>query len=506
MNILINSKYYLLLEINENATDEEIKKAYRRKAHELHPDKNKDTDSTQKFQELNHAYQILTNTKFSTNNYWAQFEEYEKEQEELYEEINLNKFKINIDYLTCTCRDWKKNRNNFMESDPRRLCRHIIALFGEKNISPTNYFIGSKESVNSELLNQNIDFKKLIYKIFIPNEFLTYSNRIYYNYESKTGFFIFNDSVIFGEYVNIFYENNSHEFAFRFGSVNIYLKNNFEVVLNFDYAGDSTSRFECKDNFYKICSLEALKEIEVFVQKNTDWNEHFCNFKKEYNLIQENKKGFSIDRTMISSSFNYYGLEYKDFKKIKGEYLNQYDKLTNLLKLYDSNLTGLNANKTLLKLGIIHKETNLNRGEYIIKDTYNKYGINYMKSRFGNIQKTVPYWYKVSYFDVDKYRILESNETKNIPFTEVLFKIENFNDVYKLIIENTKPANKNANEESSIDKKLEREFWLKNVECPYCNGKNLHKKDKRERQNYQVQRYMCMDCNKIFQKIIEENY
>lgn len=97
-----NSECYLLLEIDENATNEEIKKAYRRKAHQLHPDKNRDTDTTQEFQKLNYAYQILINSKFSTNNYWA---EYEKEQEELYEEIDLNKFKINIDNLTCSCRD-----------------------------------------------------------------------------------------------------------------------------------------------------------------------------------------------------------------------------------------------------------------------------------------------------------------------------------------------------------------------------------------------------------------
>lgn len=50
-----NSECYLLLEIDENATNEEIKKAYRRKAHQLHPDKNRNADTTQEFQKLNHA-------------------------------------------------------------------------------------------------------------------------------------------------------------------------------------------------------------------------------------------------------------------------------------------------------------------------------------------------------------------------------------------------------------------------------------------------------------------
>jgi len=50
--------YYKILGINKNATEEEIKKAFRRLAHKYHPDKGGDE---KKFKEINEAYQVLSN-------------------------------------------------------------------------------------------------------------------------------------------------------------------------------------------------------------------------------------------------------------------------------------------------------------------------------------------------------------------------------------------------------------------------------------------------------------
>jgi len=53
--------YYKILGVNKTATQEEIKKAFRAKAHEYHPDKKGGDEA--KFKEINEAYQVLGDHK-----------------------------------------------------------------------------------------------------------------------------------------------------------------------------------------------------------------------------------------------------------------------------------------------------------------------------------------------------------------------------------------------------------------------------------------------------------
>ena len=52
--------YYKILGVDKNATDAEIKKEYRKLAKKYHPDLNRDRDTTEKFQEINSAFEFLT--------------------------------------------------------------------------------------------------------------------------------------------------------------------------------------------------------------------------------------------------------------------------------------------------------------------------------------------------------------------------------------------------------------------------------------------------------------
>ena len=52
--------YYRVLQVDRNATKEEIKKAFRKLALQWHPDKNKSPDAHNRFIEINEAYLILT--------------------------------------------------------------------------------------------------------------------------------------------------------------------------------------------------------------------------------------------------------------------------------------------------------------------------------------------------------------------------------------------------------------------------------------------------------------
>ena len=55
--------YYDILGVSKRATDEQLKIAFRKKALEYHPDRNKSKDAEEKFKEINEAYQILSDSE-----------------------------------------------------------------------------------------------------------------------------------------------------------------------------------------------------------------------------------------------------------------------------------------------------------------------------------------------------------------------------------------------------------------------------------------------------------
>ncbi len=70
----MNNNFYDILWVSKSATQDEIKKAYRKKAMQYHPDRNKwDKASESKFKEINEAYETLWDEKKRKNydTFWS---------------------------------------------------------------------------------------------------------------------------------------------------------------------------------------------------------------------------------------------------------------------------------------------------------------------------------------------------------------------------------------------------------------------------------------------------
>jgi molecular chaperone DnaJ len=60
---MADQDYYSILGVGRNSNDEDIRKAFRKKAMEYHPDRNKSAGAEDKFKEINEAYQVLSDAK-----------------------------------------------------------------------------------------------------------------------------------------------------------------------------------------------------------------------------------------------------------------------------------------------------------------------------------------------------------------------------------------------------------------------------------------------------------
>jgi DnaJ-class molecular chaperone len=95
--------YYAILNIDSNASNECIKKAYRKEASKWHPDKNKSPEATQRMQLINEAYLILSD-KEARDRYDQEYQHYRDFKEQSYSNSKQD-YSFNDDVLN----NWVNN-------------------------------------------------------------------------------------------------------------------------------------------------------------------------------------------------------------------------------------------------------------------------------------------------------------------------------------------------------------------------------------------------------------
>ena len=150
---LNNKRLYDLLSVNVDSTLDDIKKAYKKKAYQYHPDRNINNNNNQKseeiFKDITNAYQILSDTekrkKYDT--YGDNFEDFEDLDNIIFSspldifnqlfDIDINNFVFNNN-LNSTYNFNKTENENNIKSE-----KHNIKLNCE--ISIENAFNGGKK-------------------------------------------------------------------------------------------------------------------------------------------------------------------------------------------------------------------------------------------------------------------------------------------------------------------------------------------------------------------------
>lgn len=135
--------YYKILELNKDASMEEIKKSYRKLALKYHPDKNKDNKEfyEEKFKDISEAYQILgdSNKRYKYDNLGSKIE-------------------LTADDIKDIFGLFKKPSQVFTD-----VFEIIPEEYQELSCNIMNYFFEDKNEFDQDL--NNLDFKKLFGKI-----------------------------------------------------------------------------------------------------------------------------------------------------------------------------------------------------------------------------------------------------------------------------------------------------------------------------------------------------
>jgi len=138
--------YYRILEIEPSATQGEIKKAFRKLAHQFHPDKNKhDPSAAAQFAEIKEAYEVLTNPakkEYYLQQRWYDQSTGKRKTQDIITPVALLKQVLELERYVA--------KLDVFRMDKEGLHDYLSSLLADTNIERLNSF--NDEATNEEII------------------------------------------------------------------------------------------------------------------------------------------------------------------------------------------------------------------------------------------------------------------------------------------------------------------------------------------------------------------
>ena len=291
---------YSILEVKENSTLNDIKKAYKKLALKYHPDKTKDK-STSKFIEISNAYNILSD------------ENKRKEYNNILKKSNKNyDNKYNEKHSDNILEDMLYNLKNLINDE---YYQKILLIFGDKII-------------NIMLDNQSLSFNSLIFN----HKFLDIDITVNYTLEEvinlKEKIITYNrktrDTFTESIFPIDYYQNYSNE-----GEEILFGNNSVKGDINISISITNKTYYQ---NTYEILNTDLYTTLKKKIKKDGYFSIKYINGKKlKFNINELEKEKIDIGYIIKIQNL---GLYYQDEKSNNISISNCLIKRGNLFLLY----------------------------------------------------------------------------------------------------------------------------------------------------------------------------
>ena len=291
---------YSILEVKENSTLNDIKKAYKKLALKYHPDKTKDK-STSKFIEISNAYNILSD------------ENKRKEYNNILKKSNKNyDNKYNEKHSDNILEDMLYNLKNLINDE---YYQKILLIFGDKII-------------NIMLDNQSLSFNSLIFN----HKFLDIDITVNYTLEEvinlKEKIITYNrktrDTFTESIFPIDYYQNYSNE-----GEEILFGNNSVKGDINISISITNKTYYQ---NTYEILNTDLYTTLKKRIKKDGYFSIKYINGKKlKFNINELEKEKIDIGYIIKIQNL---GLYYQDEKSNNISISNCLIKRGNLFLLY----------------------------------------------------------------------------------------------------------------------------------------------------------------------------